>query len=171
MTFKDINRWNVWKMPNDIIPNFNSISEETIHVPTGILFRKSCYQYLKGLRRRASLFWRQDGVLLFKILWICRIHLHQRLSDKDSQPNSSYSLKRFEPYHTRAATNAAWYWNFSAVSNREFRTTQTKLILLWREMINYITIVEMGTNRSFIHLMKCFMGIKREMCLIIPICF
>ena len=33
MTFKDINRWDVWKMPNDIIPSFNSIREEAIHVP------------------------------------------------------------------------------------------------------------------------------------------
>ena len=34
MTFKDINRWDVWKMPNDIIPSFNSIRGETIHVPS-----------------------------------------------------------------------------------------------------------------------------------------
>ena len=33
MTFKDINRWDVWKMPNDIIPSFNAIREEVIHVP------------------------------------------------------------------------------------------------------------------------------------------
>ena len=33
---KDINRWNVWKMPNDIIPSFNSFREETIHVLAGL---------------------------------------------------------------------------------------------------------------------------------------
>ena len=36
MTFKDINRWNVWKIPNDIIISFNSIRELTIHVPAGL---------------------------------------------------------------------------------------------------------------------------------------
>ena len=36
MTFKDVNRWDVWEMPNDIIPSFNSIGEETIHVPAGL---------------------------------------------------------------------------------------------------------------------------------------
>ena len=33
MTFKDINRWDVWKMLNDIIPSFSPIWEEAIHVP------------------------------------------------------------------------------------------------------------------------------------------
>ena len=46
MTFKDINRWDVWEMPNDIIPNFSSIGKETIHVPACILFRKSYSRYL-----------------------------------------------------------------------------------------------------------------------------
>ena len=36
MTLKDINRWDVWKMPNDIIPSFNSIREEAIHVPVDL---------------------------------------------------------------------------------------------------------------------------------------
>ena len=36
MSFQDINRWNLWKMPNDVIPSFNSSREETIHVPVGL---------------------------------------------------------------------------------------------------------------------------------------
>ena len=36
MTFKDINRWGVWEMPNDIISSFSSIREETIRVPAGL---------------------------------------------------------------------------------------------------------------------------------------
>ena len=33
MTFKDINRWDDWKIHYDIIPSSNSIGKETIHVP------------------------------------------------------------------------------------------------------------------------------------------
>ena len=41
MSFKDINIWNVWKMPNDIPSfKFNSIREETINVPTASYFVK-----------------------------------------------------------------------------------------------------------------------------------
>ena len=56
MNFKDINRWNVWKMPNDIIPSFNSISDETIHLHPGLA--SYFVKVIKGLRRRRSLFWR-----------------------------------------------------------------------------------------------------------------
>ena len=51
------------------------------------------FRLYNGLRRRGSLVCRKDGVLLFKILWICRIRLHQRRSDEDSQPNYSYNLE------------------------------------------------------------------------------
>ena len=36
MTFKDINRWDVWKIPDDIVPSLNSIREETYHIPAGL---------------------------------------------------------------------------------------------------------------------------------------
>ena len=39
MTFKDINRWDAWKIPNDIILSFNSIREEAIHLPARLYLK------------------------------------------------------------------------------------------------------------------------------------
>ena len=45
--------------------------------------------------------------LVTPILCICRIRLHQRRSDKDSHPDSSYSFKRLEPCHVPVIARAA----------------------------------------------------------------
>ena len=72
----------------------------------------------KGLRYRGSLSLRYEGVLLLTILCICIIRIHQRRSDKDSHPNSSYSFERLEPCHAPVIARAAWYWIHSAGSSQ-----------------------------------------------------
>ena len=43
------------------------------------------------------------------ILWICKMRLPIRRSDKVSHPNSSLSFEQFEPCHTPVTARAAWY--------------------------------------------------------------
>ena len=50
----------------------------------------------KSLRLGGSLSFKYEGVLLFKILWIWRIRLHIRRSDRLSHPNSSYNFEQLE---------------------------------------------------------------------------
>ena len=67
----------------------NFISRKTLN--KGLLKKGRCLE--------ASLSLRWEGVLLFIILWICKIRLPIRRSDKVSHPNSSLSFEQLEPCH------------------------------------------------------------------------
>ena len=83
------------------------------------ILRKTLYK--KDLCIGGSLSLRYDGALLFMILWIWKMRLHIRRSDKVSHPNSSLSLELFEPCHLPITARAAWYWTISNFSIRELK--------------------------------------------------
>ena len=79
-----------------------------------------------------------------------------RRSDNDSQPSSSYNLSRLEPFQQPVIARPAWYWIFSADSISSCKETP-KGGNLWH-VVDNITVIKMGANKSFIHLIKSLQG-------------
>ena len=117
MIFKDIKRWKVLKMRDNYVPGRSCTRGKTILVPICFKFY-SAKTLNKGLLKKGLWI---GGVLLFMILWICKIRLRIHRPDKVSHPNSSLSFDQLEPCHAPVTARAAWYRTLSRFSIRELK--------------------------------------------------
>ena len=159
-SFKGINWWNINKMSDNIIPRSNRIWKETfmyreerhlisckvffIIVPVQVSVVS--WEFVFKIRRR-----------LVTILCIGRMRLHQRRSDKDSNPNSSSRWERLETYHAPVTARAVWYWILSAFPIRSVWVIPSRVCTAYWWYIMYY-VVQVRTYKNFRHLIKCLRG-------------
>ena len=63
MFFKNIERWNIIKMSNNIIPRSSCVGKETTHVP-----QRFAYEFMKGVIITLSVQWSAESwEFVFKI--------------------------------------------------------------------------------------------------------